>query len=146
MCVCVCVCLSGHAEWMQDHTRFGGLAVSQICSSGVQPWMFRARQRSGEGVVRRNGCPKFWTTVSPRDPFAAPLARPEMWKSPSTNTIGLCWSSDLTLDHHHHIEGPTRKPRHATAFLALALRHASGSRIPLRTIMFKGIFSTRERF
>ena len=39
------------------------------------------------------------------------------------------------------LEGPTRKPRHATAFLALAL--ASGSRITLYTIMFKGIFSTR---
>ena len=31
------------------------------------------------------------------------------------------------------LEGPTRKPRHATAFLALALRQASGSRIPLYT-------------
>ena len=77
---------------------------------------FRVRQRSGEGVVRRNGCPKgcfwrvrffsaplrltlkhlkcpenlkgakkkrtlqkhpFWTTVSPHDAFAAPLAHSE---------------------------------------------------------------------
>ena len=85
-----------------------------------QSTKIRARQRSGEGVVRRNGCPKwcfwrvrffsaplgisgpcryfkskpqggreetdspktpFWTTVSPHDPFAAPLANPEKNKA-----------------------------------------------------------------
>ena len=82
----------------------------------VKPPFLGARQRSGEGVVRRNGCPRgcfwtvrffsapsrfsgpfrclkskpqggreetdspktpFWITVSPHDPFAAPLARPD---------------------------------------------------------------------
>ena len=33
-----------------------------------------------------------------------------------------------------NLEGPTRKLRHATAFLARKLRHASGSRIPLYTL------------
>ena len=87
--------------------------------------IMRVRQRSGEGVVRRNGRPKgcfwrvrffsaslrfsgtfrclkskpqagreetdspktpFWTTVSPHDAFAAPLARSEISASRSNST------------------------------------------------------------
>ena len=47
-------------------------------------YLLRARQRSGEGVVRRNGCPKgrFWTTISPHDAFTAPLAHPHFHQEP----------------------------------------------------------------
>ena len=92
--------------------------TARLCrGSHANNVIMRARKRSGEGVVRRNGCPKgcfwrvrfcsallrfplktserswkpcgsreetdspktpFWTTVSPHDPFAAPLARPQI--------------------------------------------------------------------
>ena len=45
--------------------------------------------------------------------------------------------------HSLSLERPARKPRHATAFFARELRHASGFRIPLYTTMFKS-FSFRH--
>ena len=107
-------------EQKNAHVSFptGGLFIS-CTRGGLWTWvvLLGARQRSGEGVVRRNGYPKgcfwrvrffsapsrfsgpfkclkskhergqkrnglsktpFWTTVSLHNPFAAPLARPDL--------------------------------------------------------------------
>ena len=112
-----------YEKWFEKREK-GSEKRSDTCPKNVKPLsrrfiishrhflkVFRARQRSGEGVVRRNGCPNgrfwrvrffsaplgfalkthenlkvqrrnglsktpFWTTVSPRDAFSAPLAHP----------------------------------------------------------------------
>ena len=59
-----------------DNVLAGKCNYPPVCT----PLLMGARQRSGEGVVRRNGCPKtpFWTTISLHDPFAAPLVHPDL--------------------------------------------------------------------
>ena len=109
--------------------------------------LVRARQRSGEGVVRRNGCPKgcfwrvsffscslkvfmclkgareetdspktpFWTTVSPHDAFAAPLACPQLGFGRNVHSLVVIlgqmvrkWISFEKAEQHQSFSGANR--------------------------------------
>ena len=92
---------------------------SKFARSGLIPinQMLGACQRSGEGVVRRNGRPKgcFWRvrffsgpsrlTISPHDAFSAPLARPQncTWGSLLQKILQQCY---FTRQRHKAAKSP----------------------------------------
>ena len=115
--------MKGHKNCEQTFCEQTG--VSQIVR-GLQPPRFRARQRSGEGVLQRNGCPKgcFWRVRFSSAPlsgrfqgipvacareFMRTLSKPgEVWRTHNTTFTSLsmtCTRVPVKVPHVHQSSG-----------------------------------------
>ena len=116
------------------------------------------RLRSPESLI----LPAWYPGKTIHDPSVARIVHQHLTRGRQARRLPLSWRGQRPKRFMCHLypfwnpsktlrkpfRDPFRNPVQETkvltlAFLALALRHVSGSRIPLYTIMFQGIFSTR---
>ena len=71
-----------------------GESVSSLLLKVFQDLFRRFKEKNPKGAEKKTGLSKktpFWTTVSPHDPFSAPLARPDSFQAKrSTNFPRIC--------------------------------------------------------